>query len=89
MIEIKTHDGYYRGEKIITIDRQMMITETAAYKRDDLDLGWIRQTCPQCGSSVLSDPVCLDESGVDGVFCDDVCAEAYIISCVLAVAEES
>ena len=46
--------------------------------------------CTYCKKEIpVGEGIYLDESGVDGIFCDnDVCAEAYICEHVHKVAEE-
>ena len=44
--------------------------------------------CKYCGTDVCDGGVYLDESGVDGVFCDDECAEAFIMDTVEQVDKE-
>ena len=45
--------------------------------------------CTYCHKTIPhGEGIYLDESGVDGVFCNDVCAEAFVYHAVKTVAEE-
>ena len=49
--------------------------------------GW--NECAYCHNQIpQGDGIYLDESGVDGTFCNDVCAEAFVCSTIKTVAEE-
>lgn len=79
-----------------TTEKITMIPELAMAFADILDelgiSGEVVQEpeCAYCGASLedIKNAVYLDESGVDGVFCDDACAGAFIQCTVELVADE-
>ena len=44
--------------------------------------------CTYCGNEIDNGAIYMDDSGIDGVFCNDDCADAFLLECIEKVDNE-
>ena len=44
--------------------------------------------CTYCGNEIDNGGIYMDDSGIDGVFCNDDCADAFLLECIEKVDNE-